>query len=292
MALEGVLLMKLKKLIKYFVFLIIAVLFLYYQNNSIVVSNINLEFDKLSQGLEGLRLVQISDLHNKEFGKNQNRLAAKIKKADPELILITGDIIDSKKYDEKPALELIDEISKIAPVYYVTGNHEFLSGKFNSLEKKLQERGVRILRDSGESIERGRDSLEIIGVDDPALKLDTQYQYQGESKILLEKLQKALEGSEEGSFKILLSHRPELVSVYAEKNIDLTFTGHAHGGQFRFPFVGGIIAPNQGLLPKYTSGSYKEGNSVMIVNRGLGNSIIPQRIFNRPEIIAVKLNKR
>lgn len=282
--------MKLKRLIKYFIILIIAVLFFNYQNNSIVVNNINLEFDKLPQGFDGLKLVQISDLHNKEFGKNQSRLTAKIKRAEPELILITGDLIDSKKYDEKPALELIEQISKIAPVYYVAGNHEFLSGKFESLEKKLQDKGVRILRDSRDSIKRGVDSLEIIGVDDPAGKLDIQYQ--GESKILLEKLQKALEGSTQNSFKVLLSHRPELVSVYAEKNIDLTFTGHAHGGQFRLPFIGGIIAPNQGFLPKYTSGVYKEGNSVMIVNRGLGNSIIPQRIFNRPEIIAVKLNKR
>ena len=94
---------------------------------------------------------------------------------------------------------------------------------------------------------------------------------------------------EEDGYTILLSHRPELFEVYAENNIDLIFSGHAHGGQFRIPFVGGLIAPNQGLFPKYDAGIYEEGNTTMVVSRGIGNSIVPFRINNRPEIVLVEL---
>lgn len=224
------------------------------------------------------------------FGENQYKLVSKIKKAEPEIILITGDIVDSKNYKELPGLMLIDEIIGIAPIYYVTGNHEFWSGRFSSLEKKLQERGVRILRGTKDTFERNGSKIEIIGVDDPVAK-NTQ-QYNDEEKTLSDELQKALKGTEQQDFKLLLLHRPELISIYAKHNIDIIFAGHAHGGQVRWPVVGGLIAPNQGLLPKYTSGKYNEGKTVMIVSRGLGNSIIPQRLFNRPEIIAVKLAKR
>jgi predicted MPP superfamily phosphohydrolase len=279
-----------KKLLIYFVVLMCGVLFLYYQNNFIEVTNINLELDRLPQGFDGLKIVQISDLHSKMFGENQYKLVSKIKKAKPEIILITGDMVDSKNYRELPALMLIDEIIGIAPIYYVTGNHEFWSGRFSSLEKKLQERGVRILRGTKDTFERNGSKIEIMGVDDPAV--GNSHQYNDDGGILSDDLQKVLKETEQQDFKLLLSHRPEQVSIYAKHNIDISFAGHAHGGQIRLPGVGGLIAPDQGLFPKYTSGKYNEGKSVMIVSRGLGNSIIPQRLFNRPEIIVVKLTKR
>ena len=92
-------------------------------------------------------------------------------------------------------------------------------------------------------------------------------------------------------FTILLSHRPEIIDLYSESKVDLVFTGHAHGGQIRLPFTDGLFAPNQGLLPRYTSGKFKKGNTEMIVSRGLGNSLFPFRIFNRPELIVAILNK-
>jgi predicted MPP superfamily phosphohydrolase len=279
-----------KKLLIYIVVLMCGGLFLYYQNNFIKVTNINLELDRLPQGIDGLKIVQISDLHSKMFGKNQYRLVSKIKKAKPEIIVITGDMVDSKNYRELPALMLIDEIIGIAPIYYVTGNHEFWSGRFSSLEKKLQERGVRILRGTKDTFERNGSKIEIMGVDDPAAR--NSHQYNDDGGILSDELQKALKETEQQDFKLLLSHRPELISIYTKHIIDIIFAGHAHGGQIRLPGVGGLIAPDQGLFPKYTSGKYNEGKSVMIVSRGLGNSIIPQRLFNRPEIIVVKLTKR
>jgi predicted MPP superfamily phosphohydrolase len=224
------------------------------------------------------------------FGENQYELVSRIKKVKPDIIVFTGDLVDSKHYEEQPGLELMEQIVNIAPVYYVTGNHEFWSGRFSSLEKKLQERGVKILRNTSDYIEKNGSKIDIIGVDDPIANNTQQYNTEGE--FLSSEIQKALHGREKQNFTILLSHRPEHLSTYAKHNINLIFSGHAHGGQVRLPFIGGIIAPNQGLLPKYTSGKYQEESSVMIVSRGLGNSIIPQRIFNRPEIVVAKLKKK
>jgi predicted MPP superfamily phosphohydrolase len=277
-----------RKLVIGFIVLIGAVLFSYYQNNFIGVTNINLELERLPQEFEGLKIVQVSDLHSKSFGENQYKLVDKIKRADPDLIFITGDMVDSKNYDEQAGLTLIDELTGTAPIYFVTGNHEFWSGEFSSLEKKLQERGVKILRGAVDTIERNGGKIDIIGVDDPSAM--AREQYIGEGKVLSDELEEALKETDEQTIKLLLSHRPELLSTYAEHNIDLIFSGHAHGGQVRLPLIGGLVAPNQGFLPKYTSGKYIKEHSVMIVSRGLGNSIIPQRIFNRPEIVAVRLS--
>jgi uncharacterized protein len=277
-----------RKLLIGFVVLICAVLFSYYQNNLIGVTNINLELERLPPEFEGLKIVQVSDLHSKSFGENQNKLVDKIKKAGPDLIFITGDMVDSKNYDEQAGLTLIDELTGTAPIYFVTGNHELWSGKFSSLENKLQERGVKILRGTVDTIERKGSKIDIIGVDDPSAM--AREQYIDEGKGLSNELEKALKGTDEKTFKLLLSHRPELISTYADHNIDLIFSGHAHGGQVRLPFIGGLVAPNQGFLPKYTSGKYAKDKSIMVVSRGLGNSIIPQRIFNRPEIVVVRLS--
>ncbi|MGH4119526.1 metallophosphoesterase [Clostridium sp.] len=282
--------MKKKKIFICFSVLIIIVLFLYSQNNFIGVTSIELELDRLPQSFDGLKIVQLSDLHSKMFGDNQHALVSRVKKANPDIIFFTGDLVDSEHYKEQPGLKLMEQIVKIAPVYYVTGNHEFWSGRFSSLEKKLQECGVKILRNTRDSVEKNGEVIDVIGVDDPAANSSQQNNDDGE--FVSNEIQKALEGNEKENFTILLSHRPELLPTYANFNLDLIFSGHAHGGQVRLPFIGGVIAPNQGILPKYTSGKHKLESSIMIVGRGLGNSIIPQRIFNRPEVVVVKLIKK
>ncbi|MBK5242813.1 metallophosphoesterase [Clostridium sp.] len=279
--------MKKKRLFICLSVLIIMALFLYYQNNSIGVTSIELELDSLPQSFDGFKIVQLSDLHSKMFGENQHELVSRVKEARPDIIFFTGDLVDSKHYEEQPGLELMEQIVKTAPVYYVTGNHEFWSGRFSSLEKKLQELGVKILRNTRESVEKNGEKIDVIGVDDPAANSSQQNNDDGE--FISNEIQKSLNGNEKQKFTILLSHRPELLSTYADFNLDLIFSGHAHGGQVRLPFIGGVIAPNQGIVPKYTAGKYHLKNSVMIVSRGLGNSIIPQRIFNRPEVVVVKL---
>ncbi|MBU9722652.1 MULTISPECIES: metallophosphoesterase [Bacillaceae] len=265
---------------------VLLVSFSYFQNNAIITSEYSIQSNKLPESFDGYTIVQLSDLHNKSFRADQSYLVNRVNNLRPDLIVFTGDLIDSRKYDEKPSLLLMEKLVKVAPVYYVTGNHEWRSGIFDDLEVKLQNIGVNVMRNSSEEIVYENEIINLIGIDDPA-KGEATY---AEKTITEENLNKVEIIKGEG-FQILLAHRPEFFSLYASAEFDLVFTGHAHGGQFRLPFIGGLVAPNQGFFPSYTSGIYKENNkTTMIVNRGLGNSIIPQRVFNRPEIVVVKLH--
>ena len=260
--------------------------FFYFQNNSIVTSEYIIRSEKLPTSFHNYKIVQLSDLHNKSFGKNQSKLVTEVKKLEPDMIVFTGDVIDSKRYNEEPSLVLMEELVQIAPVYYVTGNHEVWSQKFDTLEDKLRNIGVHVMRNTTEEINVGTDKIQMIGIDDPANVEGTK-----EEDRMMESITKSMEKvePERSLFQILLSHRPEMFSLYTEFGFDVVFSGHAHGGQFRIPFVGGLIAPDQGLFPKYTAGKYRNNQTTMIVNRGLGNSIIPVRVFNRPEIVLVTL---
>ena len=280
---------KIKKRLLYLLLgFVLLTCFFYFQNNSIVTTEYNFSSNKVPQNFIGYKIVQLSDLHSKSFGNNQRGLVTKVKKVNPDLIVFTGDLIDSDRYDEKISLTLMEKLVQIAPVYYVTGNHEWWSGKFNSLEDKLKDTGVQVMRNTVEEIIIGNDKIQIIGIDDPA-KLNESY---AERAIVEEDITNSIKGLEEGvNFKILLSHRPELFSLYTQYEFDVVFSGHAHGGQVRIPFIGGLVAPNQGLFPEYSSGMHDADNATMIVNRGLGNSIIPLRVFNRPEIVVVTLKR-
>lgn len=276
-----------RKWLYFLIGLLLIISFFYFQNNSVVTSKFSIRSDKLPQNFNGYKIVQLSDLHSKSFGDDQSKLVEKVKKAKPDLIVFTGDLIDSDRYDEKPSLILMEKLVQIAPVYYVTGNHEWWSGKLNSLEDKLTSIGVKVMRNEAKEIAIEDEVIQIIGIDDPANGMESY----ADRAATEENIKNAIEEIEEGgNFQILLSHRPEIFSLYSEYDFDVVFSGHAHGGQFRIPFVGGIIAPDQGFFPKYTSGKYNSSNTTMIVNRGLGNSIIPLRIFNRPEIVIATLN--
>lgn len=259
--------------------------FCVWQNNDITTTYINYSNTKIPHEFDGYRIVHISDLHNKQFGKNQERLLKKIRAISPDIIVVTGDLIDRRKYDLATAMIFIEGAMKIAPVYYVSGNHEAWSGDYENISRKLLSCGVQILDDNKVKLIKGRAEIEILGLSDPDF-LTSSYMDGTNSSKLEEHLMRL---SDDSVFQILLSHRPELFDLYANENIDLIFSGHAHGGQFRIPFVGGLIAPDQGLFPKYTSGAYTQNQSTLIVSRGLGNSIIPIRIFNRPEIVVVTL---
>lgn len=257
--------------------IILLALFLYWQNNSIVKTEIDIASGDLPAAFNGYKIIQLSDLHSKSFGKNQKNIIEKVESSQPDLVVFTGDLVDGKNYDEEPSLLLMKELLQIAPVYFVTGNHEWWSGNFPELEKKLLTLGVTVLRNDHVEIEKDNSKITIHGIDDPDGGLSTD-----------EIMDATAPGTSE-EFRILLAHRPQYFQHYQEHQFDLIFSGHAHGGQFRLPFLGGIIAPDQGFLPEYDGGRYQSGDSVMIVNRGLGNSIIPQRLFNRPEIIETTL---
>ena len=270
-----------KKLIVIISLITIAMIFLYKQNNDIVITRMQIASSEIPEDFNGYKILQISDLHSKEFGKNQQSIVKKIISEAPRAIFVTGDAIDSKNYNEDVCIQLFSQIIKVAPIYFVTGNHEVWSNRFDEFEKRLKDVGVIVLRNESQLINIKDSNILVVGVDD----LDSQGYSNMQTKI------NEMLTANDGYYTILLSHRPELIKMYSENDIDLVLSGHAHGGQIRLPFIGGIISPNQGWFPQYTSGIYHVDDTSMIVSRGLGNSIIPQRIFNRPELIVVILSK-
>lgn len=171
----------------------------------------------------------------------------------------------------------------------MTGNHEaWLQGteSFEQLEDGLKKTGVNVLHDKAVDLNKEGDSIELIGIDDLEFARKENGLINKDVKPLLREL------DTEGKYSILLSHRPEIFEDYVSSGIELVLTGHAHGGQVRIPFIGGLYAPDQGMFPKYDLGEYKEGNATMIVSRGVGNSIIPVRINNQPELVLVILKSR
>ena len=280
---------KQRKILLFIIIISIAFFaFFNWQNNSITISEIVFKNDTIPESFKGYKILQISDLHNKEFGSKQNKILAKIEKIKPDIIVITGDLIDSNNTNIDIAMELINGAINIAPTYYVSGNHEAWYGSYEDLKSKLENSGVVVLDNQKIEVFNDSDSIDIIGLADTSfIKYDwLEYGDNVETKNLLNTL---TEGST--NFKILLSHRPELFDIYSDSSVDLIFSGHAHGGQFRLPFIGGLVAPDQGFFPKLTEGVHTINNTSMIISRGLGNSIIPLRVFNRPELIVVTLSK-
>ncbi len=255
-------------------------IYCYFENRIIDVEEITVTDEDLPNGFNGYRIVHISDFHNTEFKDGNADLIEIITENAPDIIVVTGDLISCYDVNVDKAMLLIDEIVKIAPVYYVNGNHEPRTDEYPLLVERLTLSGVKILNDEVITLERGGEKINLIGLEDPFFS-DTTGKYNEE--ILDEKLNNL--SLDESVYSILLTHRPEHIELYAQYNINLAFAGHAHGGQIRFPFLNGIIAPNQGFFPKYTSGLYTEGNTNLIVSRGLGNSSIPIRINNNPHLI-------
>ncbi|WP_404407039.1 metallophosphoesterase [Jeotgalibacillus malaysiensis] len=273
--------MKRKKWLLILPALFILIFFLYDQNNRLTKSTYTITAENIPEAFEDYKILQLSDLHNKSFGQNQQRLVDEVKASEPDLIVITGDIIDERRYDEEPALTLADEMVQIAPVYYVSGNHEMRSGKYKGLKSKLSEIGVSVLTNETTLISQNNTSIQLAGIEDPS---------PSDAFTTVANLQQAFNEAESDPFTVLLAHRPEWFSLYREYQPDLIFSGHAHGGQIRLPFIGGLVAPNQGLFPEYTSGVHAVDGSSLVVSRGLGNSLFPFRVFNRPEIVEVVLN--
>jgi len=274
-----------KKKMIVLIIVLAAIVFVIWQNNCITVTRSEFKNLRIPAEFDGLTIAHISDLHNKSFGRNQSRLLERLADISPDIIVVTGDLIDRRKYNLDIAMDFIEGALNIAPVFYVSGNHEAWSGEFSLIKERLEQAGVTVLDDAGYELFRQNSSILLLGLSDPDF-LTNSYLQGTDTSVMENQLSK---WDQYNKFKILLSHRPELFDLYAVHNMDLIFAGHAHGGQFRLPFIGGLVAPDQGLFPKYTSGFHVKDNSAMYVSRGLGNSIIPVRVFNRPEIIVVTL---
>ncbi len=268
--------------------LLILIIWTLWGNTALELNHFTISSDKLPEVFDGYRIAHISDLHNTKIGKDNEKLLNMLREVKPDIIAITGDLIDSRNTDIDIALQFTKAAMEIAPCYYVTGNHEARVSEYEELKKGLMEHGVIVLEDEYIELERTEEKITLLGVNDP--NFQTDYLLSSFDIIMKSKLQEIL--NVEKGFTILLSHRPELFKAYADSNIDLVLSGHAHGGQFRLPFVGGLIAPNQGLFPKYDAGLYTEENTNMIVSKGIGNSILPLRFNNRPEVILIELKSQ
>lgn len=278
------------KKVKIVVLLLFAVILfsgiLIYENKNIELNSFKIYSEDLPSGFDGYRIAHISDLHNAQFGKNNNKLVSLLSEAKPDIIAITGDIVDSRRTNCDVSFEFVKRILEIAPCYYVTGNHEARIGEeYSSFKERMQEAGVSILDNKTITLEHAGSTIKIIGLEDPTFSVSGTTEM--EAEVVADNLRKLTDT--EKKFTLLLSHKPEFFDVYVENNIDLVLSGHTHAGQFVIPFIGGFIAPGQGFFPEYDSGLFKDGSTSMIISRGIGNSIFPLRVNNRPEIILIEL---
>ncbi len=254
-------------------------------NTALEENTYTIASEKIPQSFDNYRIAHVSDLHNAEMGKNNENLLAMLQDAQPDMIAITGDLIDSRNTNISVALQFAEEAIKIAPCYYVSGNHEARLSDYEKLNRGLLEHGVVVLENDKVEIDHNGEKIIVMGVNDPSF--ETNYIFGDSVSVMQHNLQQFTKAE---PYTILLSHRPELMEVYAAYGVDLVLSGHAHGGQFRFPLLGGIVAPNQGIFPKYDSGLFKMENTTMVVSRGIGNSVIPFRFNNRPEVILIELS--
>lgn len=250
----------------------------------------SVKYDIDTEKLKGnIRIAFISDLHSCNYGKNMELLINEIDSQKPDIILLGGDLFNYSDDDEN-AEKFLCGISGRYPCYYATGNHEFWSGEELYLRKMEKLKKYEITRLSGESavFEINGEKINICGVDDP-----DAMEYTSTIKTSFEQqLQEVNNSSRNGYYTILLSHRPEKFDTYTKYNLDLVLSGHAHGGQWRIPFIlNGLYAPHQGFFPKYTGGEYEESGTKMIVSRGLAKETthVP-RVYNPLEIVIIDLH--
>lgn len=264
--------------------------FLWFSDNCIQTSRLEYKSDKISEHFQNFKIVQVSDLHNKRFGSRQKKLISKIVAEKPDVIFVTGDMIDRRRQDVEIAMEFVEEAVKIAKVFYVCGNHEAKFEIYEQIKPLLKKAGVVVLDKSTYKLERYGETIQITGFPDPWQDDDLYERAEDYNDF---QMIKYFENLEKSNLNILLCHRAELAKTYAKTGVDMAFSGHAHGGQFQIPFIKrGIYAPHQGYLPKYASGTHKIDKTTVYISRGLGNSRFPIRLFNRSEIVSVTLKTK
>lgn len=254
----------------------LLVWFLYDQNNRLCISKHVVSSEKFHSSFSGIHL---SDLHNKSFGRRNERLLKAIRELKPDIIFYTGDVIYKRSSDYRAGIRFLYDVSQIAPVYMILGNHECEYAQREEVIRKIRETGVHLLINQSAELHIKDNLIQLFGMAERLISKP-------------EVMQLAETFEKKRDYKILLSHFPHYFShyrkvQYQEYQFDLILCGHTHGAQMILPLIGGICAPQQGLFPKYYRGLYEENGTKMIVSRGLGKSIFPFRIFNRPEIIQI-----
>jgi len=255
-------------------------------NTRLVTTEFDLYYANLPDSFDGYRIALLADIHGVEHGENNERLTEAVRAAKPDIIVIAGDLIDrfqTSKPVEKQleiAQTLVSQLVRIAPVYYVTGNHEWDSGAVRPLLLMLEENDVNVLRNQYRRLKIGNETIILAGVDDPGGPADM---------IKPEDFIENIQQEENADFIVVLSHRNYNLPLYSRLGVELVLSGHAHGGMVRLPFTDGIVGPQYDLFPTYTSGLYTMGNTDMVVSRGLGNHFGWTRFLNNPEVVVVEL---
>ena len=240
--------------------------FCLYQNYRLTTSTYDVDL-----GLsDDVKIVQVSDLHNQFFGINQSVLLKNIEACDPDIIVVTGDIVDSTHTSYSIAMDFIESAVKIAPVYYVTGNHEnrLHGDKLDKFYDDMRASGVVFLDDT--YVDMGEYTL--AGIADSSLESFDAYPAFTDEKPV-----------------VMLAHEPDYVSLYQSLGADLVLTGHVHGGQIIIPGKGGLLSPDFTFFPELYEGMHSYGSMTLIVSRGLGNSVAPVRINNYPELVVINV---
>lgn len=273
-----------------------------YWNSTIMVHTYTHVNKDVPEGFEGFRIVQLTDIHSVRNEKQGQLIFDKTAAEEPDIICLTGDLVDSRYYarhgieGEVLTLKLLEKLVKLAPVFYIYGNHEMIlldDPENNAFKIAVEGLGVHLINNEAVVFSGQEDgsSIYIAGIQDPStLYKDYRYAYLSNNAERMEAMMDVVtEGIGSDDFLLLLSHRPEYLELYDQYTVDLCLAGHAHGGQFRLPFIGGIYAPGQGFLPEYTAGLYATDDLEMYVGTGIGNSVIPVRVFNPPEILTIVL---
>jgi len=266
----------------------IILLYLYNQNTFVKATHYVIKSKRLEESFNGYKIAHISDFHNTNSKRSKKIIIKELEKNKPDIIVITGDLIDSRRTNMQTAVEFVKSIIHVAPIYYVLGNHESRLSNIGELEKMLQNIGVIILRNQKIKLQRNTQFIQLVGIDDPTFYV-TESEFEPIEVNIDKKIKNVVKDKE--TFTILLTHRPEYMQIYSSNQLDLAFTGHAHGGQIRIPFIGGVIAPGQGIFPKYTKGIVELNNTKIVISRGIGNSSFPFRVNNRPEVVFLQLNR-
>lgn len=265
---------KIRRLLALLALFALAAGFVYWQNFTLQVEPVELFFESLPPQFDGLRVAELSDLHGRSFGKNNVRLLRTLQKARPDMICICGDLFDEKT-DLTMLEPLLTGLTDIAPVYYVTGNHEWQVKNLRELLQKMRAWGVTVLENEGRVLSRGGAEMVVAGVHDPCGPYDMKTPAA---------LVRELRSAQGNDFILMLSHRNDELAMWSQLGVQLVLSGHCHGGVVRLPFVGGVFGTRRELFPEYDAGVYRQDGTTLFVSRGLGYTNVHFRLFNRPHV--------
>ena len=261
---------------------LLAAGFLLWGNCSLQTTETTLVSPALPPAFDGLRVVELADLHGRVFGRGSRRLLAAVRRAEPDLICIDGDLFDEHT-DLAMLPPLLRGLCAIAPVYYVTGNHEWRVPGLRGILAQMRACGVTVLQDDWRVLRRGEDALVLAGTDDPCGP--------AERKTPAELIADIRAEAGEAAFLLLLAHRNDQLPQWSALGVQAVLAGHCHGGVVRLPFVGGLFGTDRRLFPAWDAGLYRQGETALYVSRGLGYTNVHFRLFNRPEVAVIVLRR-